>query len=185
MKTSPLLKHPGCDWAIIPDKIDGDADDNDRLLEEWPFAAAFGVPVWHLHESIDRLERLTTRWPRLALGSSGDFAKVGNAPWWQRITEAMDVLCDENGAPKVKIHGLRMLNPAVFTKIPFASADSTNVARNATNNGRWNGTYAPPTAAWRGHVIAARIEAQQGAAAWRRPMVVEVSPRTPEIPELE
>ena len=48
--------HPGFDFAIIPDVIDGSEEENDDLLAEWPFFD--GVPVYHLHESPDRLVRL-------------------------------------------------------------------------------------------------------------------------------
>ncbi|HGK5894867.1 TPA: hypothetical protein ACJ3DT_005987, partial [Pseudomonas aeruginosa] len=54
-------RHPGFDWALIPDVIDGDEADNDRLLEQWPEHLP-GVPVWHLHESIERLVRLASNW---------------------------------------------------------------------------------------------------------------------------
>jgi len=40
--------HPGFDFAIIPDVIDGSEEENDDLLAEWPFFD--GVPVYHLHE---------------------------------------------------------------------------------------------------------------------------------------
>ncbi|MDV7393143.1 hypothetical protein RZS08_17350, partial [Arthrospira platensis SPKY1] len=50
-------RHPGFDWALIPDVIDGSEKDNDALLEQWP-SELRGVPVWHLHESLERLQRL-------------------------------------------------------------------------------------------------------------------------------
>lgn len=99
---APLLRHPAVDWCLIPDVIDGGEADNDALLSEWPHGAALGVPVWHMHESLDRLARLADAWPRVAFGSSGEFATVGDAKWWRRINEAMDVVCDEEGRPMVK-----------------------------------------------------------------------------------
>lgn len=57
-------RHPGFDWAVIPDVIDGDESANDRLLGDWPFGKNTGVPVWHFHESMDRLARLAGEWPR-------------------------------------------------------------------------------------------------------------------------
>jgi hypothetical protein len=114
-------------WAVIPDVIDGDVADNDRLVREWPFDA-HGAPVWHLHEPIDRLLDLASAWPRVCLGSSGDFARVGDARWHARMSEAMDLLCGD-GAPPVWLHMLRGLDLA-GSEYPFASADSTNVARN-------------------------------------------------------
>lgn len=164
-----MFRFPACDWACIPDVIDGDEAANDRLLTDWPFGRDRGVPVWHLHESFDRLRRLSEEWPRIALGSSGAFAQIGTNEWWDRIAGAMTILTDAEGFPRVRFHGLRMLNPAVFTKIPFASADSTNVARSIGIDKRWSGTYAPPTSGWRAQVIAARIESNNAPVRWTGP----------------
>jgi len=38
-------RHPGFDWAIIPDVIDGDEAANDALVTAWPFGMVVGVPV--------------------------------------------------------------------------------------------------------------------------------------------
>lgn len=156
--------HPGCDWALIPDVIDGDEAANDTLLEAWPFGRSVGVPVWHLHESLDRLRRLA-EWPRIALGSSGQYRTVGTTQWWERMREAMGAVCDA-GVPRSRLHGLRMLDPRVFTRLPLASADSTNVARNMGIDTAWKGTYKPATKTARGIVIADRVEAQQSAETW-------------------
>lgn len=153
------LSHPACDWAIIPDMIDGDEAANDALLEQWPFSKDRGVPVWHMHESISRLNRLCHDYPRVALGSSGEFATVGNGRWWARMNRAMNSLCGIGARPPAKLHGLRMLDPDVFTRIPFASADSTNIARNVGMDSRWlRGSYQPASKETRGAVMAERIE---------------------------
>ena len=54
---------PSCDFAVVPDVIDGSEADNDALLAEWPLPRWFGAPVWHMHESLERLERLASSWP--------------------------------------------------------------------------------------------------------------------------
>lgn len=161
-------RHPGFDWALIPDVIDGDEAANDLLVHAWPFCITTGVPVWHLHESIDRLQRLAANWVRVAFGSSGAYAQVGSDAWWRRIEQAMDAICDERGRSSTKIHGLRMLDTDVFTRIPFASADSTNVARNMGLDQKWKGTYAPSSPAIRALVIAERVEAFNSPAVWTR-----------------
>jgi hypothetical protein len=157
--------HPAFDWALIPDVIDGTEAANDQLIAEWPFGA-FGVPIWHLNESIEKLARLCIEWPRVALGSSGAYAQIGTTQWWERMSLAMAAACDGNGQPRARLHGLRMLDPEIFTRFPFASADSTNVARNVGIDGRWRGTYLPPNKAVRGIVLAERIEAHQSAPRW-------------------
>jgi len=159
-------RHPAFDWAIIPDVIDGDEDANDELIEDWPSHLG-GIPVWHMHESLDRLARLCKEWRRVALGSSGKFAKVGDARWWARMREAMDVACDSDGRPITRLHGLRMLDPKIFKKLPLASADSTNAVRNANLIKRF-GIYPSPNLSTRMITIAERIEAFQSAPIWRR-----------------
>lgn len=62
-------RHPGFDWALIPDVIDGDEAANDQLVDQWP-SHLRGVPVWHMHESLERLVRLAKHWPVVALGLS-------------------------------------------------------------------------------------------------------------------
>ena len=157
---------PSCDFAVVPDVIDGTEDENDALLSEWPLPRWFGAPVWHMHESLDRLERLATAWPRVCIGSSGQFSTIGTSEWWVQISQAMRVVCDDDGQPMVKLHGLRMLNPEVFTRLPFSSADSTNIARNVGIDQAWKGNYMPPTKEARAAVMRARIESHNSPARW-------------------
>lgn len=164
-------QHPAFDWALIPDVIDGDEATNDLMFAEYRSAGGdllAGVPVWHLHESIGRLERLCRTFPRVALGSSGRYAVVGTSEWWQRIGEAMDAICDADGRPCCRLHGLRMLDPTVFSQLPLASADSANVARNIGIDQKWNGAYAAISKDVRALVLADRIERHASAARWTR-----------------
>lgn len=126
-------RHPGFDFAVIPDVIDGTEEENDAMFGQYRAAGGdllADVPVWHINESYERLARLCRTWPRVALGSAGEWREVGTAAWWQRMGGAMDFVCDAAGRPPAKLHGLRMLNPTVFSQLPLSSADSTNVARN-------------------------------------------------------
>lgn len=159
-----IRRYPGFDFAVIPDVIDGDEAANDALLAEWPWGkSTTGAPVWHMHESIDRLVRLAHTWPRVCLGSSGEFRKVGSPGWHSRMHAAMMAITDTEGFPVCKLHGLRMLNPAIFSTLPLASADSTNIARNVGIDQRWKGTYSPPTKDSRAALMRERIEATPGA----------------------
>ncbi len=156
---------------MIPDVIDGDEAANDALIAESPWldrSPWVGAPVWHLHESLERLERLALAWPRICLGSSGEFATVGSPSWYTRMSEAMDAVCDRDGRPVCKLHGLRMLNPDVFTRFPFASADSTNIGQNVGIDSKWREPYSPPTKEARAQVMRERIEAHQAQTFWER-----------------
>ncbi|HUV96891.1 MAG TPA: hypothetical protein VMV98_05415 [Acidobacteriaceae bacterium] len=175
-----LHRCPLFDFAVIPDVIDGDEQANDALLAEWPWRGTpkngwIGSPVWHMHESIDRLQRLSREWPRVSIGSSGQFKTVGNARWWGRMTEAMNSICDKQGRPVCKLHGLRMLNPEVFSKLPFSSADSTNIARNIGIDKAWHGSYTPTGKDVKAIVMRSLIESHQAMSFWtKRPAQVEL-----------
>jgi hypothetical protein len=147
--------HPGFDFAIIPDVIDGSEEENDDLLAEWPFF--YGVPVYHLHESLDRLVRLATSYSRIALRSSGPYRCTCTLRWWDRMQQIIAMVCGEDNLPTVKLHGLRMLAPAIIEHIPLSSADSAMVARNVNRDSKW-GTFAPRTKAARAISLRDRIE---------------------------
>lgn len=146
-------RHPGLDWCLIPDVIDGDEEENDVLVNAWP-KELHGVPVWHLHESLDRLSRLSHEWNRIALGSSGVYSQPGSKKWHIRMIDVMNTLCDELGRPRCRIHGLRMAAPKIVERYPFSSVDSTNVAVNS------NATraYCPPSRWQRAVNLAWRLE---------------------------
>lgn len=159
-------RHPAFDWCLIPDVIDGSEKENDTLIDEWPLSISCSVPVWHLHESLERLEKLCYRWQRVAIGSSGQYANIGTTSWWHRMAEAMTRACDSNGFPITKLHGLRMLNPTIYSQFPFSSCDSTNVARNIGLDQKWKGTYQAMTKETRAMILTERIELHASAARW-------------------
>ena len=60
--------YPNFDCPVSPDVIDGDEAANDALLEEWlwrEIVPQVGAPVWHLHESFERLDWLVAALPRI------------------------------------------------------------------------------------------------------------------------
>ena len=145
----PWLDYPTT-WAIPPDSIEGNDADNDRLLAEWPFPRAKGRPVWHLHESMDRMERLIDEWPNgICFGSSGEYSEVGSARWHQRTGDAWNRIAQRN-ARTPWVHMLRGLRVCRMGCYPFASCDSTDVARNHNVVGHaksmvdeWDGVQCP------------------------------------------
>ncbi len=151
-------RHPGFDWAVIPDVIEGSEAENDALADKWPFPRHQGAVVWHVNESIDRLRRLASEWPRVCIGSSGEWDVSTPRRFLGRAYQAIGAICDGNNRPICKLHGLRMLNPAIFTKLPLSSADSTNVARNIGIDSAWKGTYQPKSKETRAHIMVERIE---------------------------
>jgi len=159
-------RHPGFDWAVIPDKIGGSEKENDALIEKWPPHLP-GVPVWHMDEHVSRLRRLARNHSRVAIGGVDVDHKPGSQDWWSQMITVMDLLCDHEGKPPCKLHGLSLLDPEVFRHLPLASADSTNAARNASIERRF-GTYTPPSTSQRAAVIADRVEQHTSAPVWKR-----------------
>jgi hypothetical protein len=152
-KGEPLDVAGFCKWAsdicercpqavvVVPDVIDGDAQENDQRIRDWfddCFENSVSFPnemvVWHLHEPLERLGELIEgdfHW--LAFGSSGEFAKCGTKKWHARIREAfayIEKFCSEsNGAyARPWVHMMRA--QAELSAYDFDSADSTNVAMN-------------------------------------------------------
>jgi hypothetical protein len=136
------------------------------MVATWPHRKEYGAPVWHLGLPLEYLFDLCNDWPRVCIGSSGEFATIGTAAWWGQIARAMRVVCNDEGQPLVKLHGLRMLNPEVFTRLPFSSADSTNIGRNIGIDQTWRGNYMPPNKDMRAAVMRSRIEAHNAPARW-------------------
>lgn len=153
------MNHPGFDFAIIPDVIDGGEAENDALLAEWPHGKFIGVPVWHMNESDDRFIRLCREYPRVAIGSCGEYDVRSPTKAVLRLKDIIRHVLDEHGQPITKLHGLRMLNKDIFTKLPLSSADSTNVAQNIGKDVNWKGTYQPQSKETRAAVMVERIEA--------------------------
>jgi hypothetical protein len=121
------LRYPTT-WAVIPDVIEGDEAENDAVLAEWPFGDR-GAPVWHMYESLDRLCRLDADWPKVCIGSSGEFATLGTPRWHRRMEEAFNAVWLGGTAPN-DLHLLRGLHEGRIGPYPFASLDSSDVAQN-------------------------------------------------------
>ena len=148
------LDHPTT-WAVVPDIIDAGAAAQDELLKAWPHGRR-GAPVWHTDEPIARLVDLTQEWPRVCIGSAGRFWQVLSPEWCGRIDAAFEAL-DKVHKRWPWIHMLRGMQLAANGRWPFASVDSTDVARNHKSRG------GKPLA------MASRWDSAQCGAVWTKP----------------
>jgi hypothetical protein len=149
----PWLDHPTT-WAIIPDVIGGTEQENDALIFKWPrHLFKQSAPVWHMHESLDRLKYLCEAWPKVCIGSSGEYADPRSSPWAYRMDETFNAIIPNGGKPPTWIHMLRAMDQAINGQWPFASTDSTNAAQN-------HHLYNCPTD------IASKIDRKQAPARW-------------------
>lgn len=156
------MNHPGLDFAIVPDVIDGTEAENDALIDACPLSLYKIGVVWHINESISRLKRLADCFPRVCIGSSGEFDVTKPDKYLSRMYEAISAIVDDNGMPITKLHGLRCLNPDLFQHLPLSSADSTTVARNIGIDQRWTGAYSPKSKETRTQILVERIEFYNG-----------------------
>ena len=126
------LGHPH--WCVIPDVIGGSVEEQKKLIKKFPYPSELSAPVWHLNLSLDYLLYLTDNFPKVCFGSSGDYWEVGSEKWCSRIDETFNLLSQKNKIIPY-IHMLRglSLGGSIY---PFASADSTNVARNFKDKGK-------------------------------------------------
>ena len=126
----PYYQHKKVSFFVIPDVVEGGEEDNDRLIRALPPSLRRkAAPVWHLHESIERLVCLCEEWPRVCFGSSGEYAVIRTAAWHERMEQAFEAIYGRRNLA-TKIHGLRMLDGRVLGKYPLTTADSTNLACN-------------------------------------------------------
>ncbi len=148
-------------WAVLPDSVGGGEKENDDLLVEHS-SVPRGAPVWHLHEPIARLVRLCSEYERVCFGSSGSYRNVGSSAWHLRVSEAFNEITDADGKVRVWIHMLRGMSLS-GSQYPFASVDSTDVARNHNRNygnvvkmaDRWDRVQCP--ARWTHHPLPTQL----------------------------
>lgn len=135
-------------WAVIPDVINAGTQEQDALLREWPHGRR-GAPVWHMDEPISRLLRLCDDWPRVCIGSTDAYSVVLSGSWCRRIDQAFNELA----ARHRRLPWLHMLRGMQLSgrQWPFASVDSTDIARNhhlphqspRKMADRWDGAQCP------------------------------------------
>lgn len=126
----PWLDYPTT-WCVIPDVIGGTEEENDRLIFSWRRRMfKQSAPVWHMHESLERLQYLANAWDRVCIGSSGKYADPKSNAWKYRMDEAWNFLLPDGGGTPYAVHMLRAMQQACEGDWPFASADSTNAAQN-------------------------------------------------------
>ena len=118
--------------VVVPDVIDGDEAANEALVDWFAgrsIATQRLMPVWHMHESLEYLERLLSRFQFVAIGSSGEFAKVGTRAWHVRVQEALETVeAARRAGRNPHIHMMRAQGQ--HARYEFDSSDSSNVARN-------------------------------------------------------
>lgn len=135
-------------WAVIPDVINAGTQEQDALIREWPHGQR-GAPVWHMDEPVTRLLRLCDEWPKVCIGSTEEYATVLSAAWCRKMDEAWNEIAKRHK----RLPWVHMLRGMQLSgkQWPFASVDSTDIARNhhlphqspRKMADRWDGAQCP------------------------------------------
>ncbi|WP_130100452.1 hypothetical protein [Siccibacter turicensis] len=154
----PHYHHPKVAFFVIPDVVEGGESDNDALIKKMPRCfRSKAVPVWHLHESLDRLAELCREWPRICFGSSGQYAVIRTQLWHRRMEDAFELIYGKHNFNTL-VHGLRMLDGRVLGNYPLSTADSTNLACNVP---KFNAKYPELTHAIRNADYAKNLSVEE------------------------
>lgn len=124
-------------WAVVPDVINGTVEENLELIKQWPFHKNVSAVVWHLNEGLDHLLRLIDLgFSKICFGSTEEYDPVGGQAWERLMDFIFNALEQRGLIGPIWIHALRGLWLAGDI-YPFASGDSTNIARNFKNTNRY------------------------------------------------
>jgi hypothetical protein len=121
-----------CKWVVIPDPIGTGTQELDALIRDWPEELRpYGVPVWHTDEPIERAIRLLDQHGRLCVGAVGEEMVIGSPAFCARIDALWEAIAAHFGSAAPWVHmfrSMQLLEPQ--WEWPFASHDSTDLARN-------------------------------------------------------
>jgi hypothetical protein len=167
------MHHPRFAWYLIPDVIGGTDEENDSLVENCKLEN-HGVPVFHIGESLGRISKfLDQGFKRMAIGSTPGY-ELKSSNFWNEMRKLFELICVE-GSPKMKIHGLRMLDPEIVQAFPFSSCDSADAAMEGIFDYKWNHRYFPLTQAGRAAMVADYLERSQSPSVYiKRPTQIEM-----------
>lgn len=126
----PFLDRPTT-WAVIPDPIGVGSQELDYHIKQWPHGER-GAPVYHLDadftQPIDRMLRLLDEWPRVCIGwAEKDLPILGVDH--QRCLDTLWNAIAKRHRRTPSVHHFRGTQ-LITHRWPFATLDSTDVARN-------------------------------------------------------
>jgi len=94
--------------------------ENQRIMEK---AGLSPLPVFHYGEPYEYLEKYVEEYDYIALGVAGN-SGVKLVPWLNECFSKY--ICDEDGLPKVKVHGFAVTSLKLMIMYPWFSVDSTS-----------------------------------------------------------
>lgn len=117
--------------AVVADTITGTTEQNRALYKASSLPRDRAMVVFHMHESDEYLEELLRAgFAYVAIGSSGEYAKVGTTDWHCRIASIMATVDKVERETGTRPHVHMMRAQAEHHRYEFDSSDSTNLAVN-------------------------------------------------------
>ena len=103
---------------------------------------------------------MVERYPRIAIGSTQGF-ELKTMRFFNEMRKIFEVICDRDGVPQAKVHGLRMLDPEIVEKFPFSSCDSATASIKSMFDKEWKHRFWPQSKAGRAALVADYLERVQ------------------------
>lgn len=94
---------------------------NQKIMEK---SGLTPLPCFHYGEDIKYLKMYLKKYNYVALGGMVPISNKDLIPWLDKIFS--EFICDDNGIPKVKIHGFGMTSLKLMFRYPWYSVDSTS-----------------------------------------------------------
>lgn len=153
--------HPRFQWFLVPDIIGGSVEENNKQLVICPMPINITVPVFHVGEPLDRIMMIIEKgYHCIGIGTTPGF-ELKSAAFFNEMRKIFETVCNHEGIPKIKVHGLRMLDPEIVREFPFSSCDSATSAMESIFDCKWGHRYFPKTQSGRAALVADYLESSQ------------------------
>lgn len=109
-------------YAVLD--VIGDAEGTWKNQQIMEAAGLSPLPCFHFGEPFRYLERYIDEYDYIALG--GLARKGVRSELFDFLDKCFDVICDEKGFPKIKVHGFGVTGMKAMKRYPWYSVDSTS-----------------------------------------------------------
>lgn len=104
----------------------GDAEatyQNQLIMEK---AGLTPIPTFHMNEDFKYLELYINKYNYIALGGMAKVNRSNKTILYKWLDKCFSLICDEQGYPKVKVHGFAATSISIMVRYPWYSVDSTS-----------------------------------------------------------
>lgn len=129
-----VLEEDGILLASVLDAI-GDPDETYRNQVRMEQMGVKPLPCFHYNEPIEVLEYYIEHYDYITLGGMVPITTPQLQLWLDRMWDRY--LTDENGVPRIKVHGFGMTSPSLMDRYPWYSVDSSSWVQYALFGWLW------------------------------------------------